>query len=150
MGHKVRERSPASHFMKFRAMKNFERSGSKLYLGTIGLRISPPASPQSAVVASNFKEGCKIRKLKIGVVLSIFYEYAACLQPRSKPSRSNAELKKREGGALDCAPVRKRTNFEQVSEELCSDNALSNNDQVRKQVKQNLLPRAAHCHNMQN
>ncbi|KAH7973653.1 hypothetical protein HPB49_003570 [Dermacentor silvarum] len=58
--------------------------------------------------SSDFKEGCKIRKLKKDAVPSIFEEYPAYLQPPKNRERSDASVKKREASAPVNTPPPKR------------------------------------------
>lgn len=74
-------------------------------------------------VVSDFKEGCKTRKLKKGVVPSVFNEKPSYSQPPTK-ARCNAAVKKREDNALDCGPARERRALEQVPADLCFNKML--------------------------
>ncbi|KAH7940880.1 hypothetical protein HPB49_007399 [Dermacentor silvarum] len=56
----------------------------------------------------DFKEGCKIRKLKKDAVPSIFEEYPAYLQPPKNRERSDASVRKREAAAPVNTPPPKR------------------------------------------
>ncbi|KAH7966012.1 hypothetical protein HPB49_012872 [Dermacentor silvarum] len=58
--------------------------------------------------SSDFKEGCKIRKLKKDAVPSIFEEYPGYLQPQKNRERSDASLRKREAAAPVHTPPLKR------------------------------------------
>ncbi|KAH7934160.1 hypothetical protein HPB49_022110 [Dermacentor silvarum] len=58
--------------------------------------------------SSDFKEGCKIRKLKNDAVPSIFEEYPAYLQPPKNRERSDASVGKREAAAPVNTPPPKR------------------------------------------
>ncbi|KAH7977535.1 hypothetical protein HPB49_002187 [Dermacentor silvarum] len=58
--------------------------------------------------SSDFKEGCKIRKLKKDAVPSIFEEYPAYLQPPKNRERSDASVRKREAAAPVNTPPPKR------------------------------------------
>ncbi|KAH7970360.1 hypothetical protein HPB49_004801 [Dermacentor silvarum] len=59
--------------------------------------------------SSDFKEGCKIRKLKKDTVPSIFEEYPAYLQPPKNRERSDGRsVRKREAAAPVYTPPPKR------------------------------------------
>ncbi|KAH6939989.1 hypothetical protein HPB50_023869 [Hyalomma asiaticum] len=68
--------------------------------------------------SSDFKEGCKIRKLKKDAVPSIFEEYPPYLQPPKKRERSDASVRKREAAAPVNTPPRKRRAVESQLETL--------------------------------
>lgn len=57
--------------------------------------------------ASDFKEGCKTRRLAKGVVPSVFEEYPCYLQPSTQVPRSDAAIRKR-ASVLECPTTRKR------------------------------------------
>ncbi|KAH7964995.1 hypothetical protein HPB49_002760 [Dermacentor silvarum] len=68
--------------------------------------------------SSDFKEGCKIRKLKKDAVPSIFEEYPAYLQPPKNRETSNASVRK-QLSLMDCSATELPLPLENGASERC-------------------------------
>ncbi|KAH7949358.1 hypothetical protein HPB49_008148 [Dermacentor silvarum] len=74
-------------------------------------------------VASDFKEGCKTRRLQRGAVPSVFFEYPSYLEPQKKVERSDTAARKREASAWNGPPAPKKRAVEGQVDPTVGSNA---------------------------